>query len=76
MSTTAEKIRDARKRRKLTQSALAEKANLHVNTILGLEAGSHDPALSTIEAVATAMGMPAFDLLGDEPSGAKRRPAA
>jgi len=52
-----------REKRGLTQAELAAKANLSREYVLRLEAGRHDPALSTLEALAKALGVPVAKLL-------------
>jgi transcriptional regulator with XRE-family HTH domain len=47
----------------LTQEALAEKTNLHVNSISFIERGINPPALDTICAIADALGVAASELL-------------
>jgi transcriptional regulator with XRE-family HTH domain len=43
-----------RKQRGWTQAELGERASLHRVFIVNLEAGTHDPSLSTLEALARA----------------------
>ena len=52
-----------RRRQKLTQAALAEKAGISVSYVSMLERGRRTPPLETIEQLATALGVPALALL-------------
>ena len=60
----SQNLRRARARRKLSQSALAEKAGLAVSYISMLERGKRSPPLDTLDALATALGVPPAKLLG------------
>jgi putative transcriptional regulator len=51
------RVRQARRERGLTQSALAEAAGVTDETIGRLERGTFEPALSTAAAVAEALGV-------------------
>lgn len=48
----------------MSQADLAEKANLTRVYVTRLEAGQQDPSLSTINALAKALGVPVTELLG------------
>ena len=48
----------ARTKRKLSQAALAERAEISVSYLSMLERSKRDPALSTLKRVANALGMP------------------
>lgn len=58
-------VRSLRLARGLTQEELAEKANLHVNSISFVERGMTPPALDTICAIADALAVKASDLITD-----------
>ena len=58
-------VRSARLARGLTQEQLAEKANLHVNSISFVERGLSPPALDTICSLADAMGVTVSELTID-----------
>jgi transcriptional regulator with XRE-family HTH domain len=58
------RLRNLRKARKMSQSDLAAKANLTRVYVTRLEAGQQDPSLSTINALAKALGVPVTELLG------------
>jgi transcriptional regulator with XRE-family HTH domain len=57
------KLRKLRKGRGLSQEALAKKARLTRVYVNKLEAGRHDPSLSTLNALAKALGMRVTELL-------------
>ena len=52
-----------RKEKGLSQAGLAEKAGLTREYVNKIEAGSYDPSLSTINALAKALGVKAARLL-------------
>lgn len=52
-----------RKKKKLTQEALAERAGLSVSMISMLERGQRHPPLDTLEALAKALGVRPVALL-------------
>lgn len=58
-----EAVRLMRKRRGWSQEQLAEAAGLDRTYISGLERGTRNPALSTQERIAAALGVPLHDLL-------------
>ena len=47
----------------MTQAMLARRAKLTRVYVIRLEAGRQDPSLSTINAIAKALGVPVTDLL-------------
>lgn len=55
-------VKSLRVARGLTQELLAEKANLHVNSISFVERGLMPPALDTICAIADALGVSVSEL--------------
>jgi transcriptional regulator with XRE-family HTH domain len=57
------RIRRLRDERQLTQEQLAHKAKISVGYLARLETGRHDPKLSTLRKIATALGVPVTDLL-------------
>ena len=62
-----ERLRAARVRRGMSQSALAEKVGVHVQTILKLESGTPTTSLATMLLVLKALGMSAdIDALAAE----------
>ena len=67
MSPTAKQIgaqiRRLRKAKALSQAALARRAQLTRVYVTRLEAGRQDPSLSTISALAKALGVPVTALL-------------
>lgn len=56
-------IQLARSKRKLSQAALAERADISVSYLSLLERGRRDPPLSTIQRLAAALVMPVEILL-------------
>jgi transcriptional regulator with XRE-family HTH domain len=61
----AENMRQARKRRGLTQERVAFACRLHRTEISLLERGERDPRLSTIVRLARALGCTASSLVED-----------
>jgi transcriptional regulator with XRE-family HTH domain len=61
MGTTVRKIRLAKK---LSQATLARRAGLSREYVNKIEAGKYDPPLSTINAIAAALGVTARTLMG------------
>jgi transcriptional regulator with XRE-family HTH domain len=57
------RIRQLRKRQGISQAILAKRARLTRVYITRLEAGQQDPSLTTINALAKALGVPATVLL-------------
>lgn len=60
------RLRELRTRRELTQEALAEAAEVSCKTIRRIEQASISPSLVTLEKLASAFGLSASDLLGDQ----------
>jgi transcriptional regulator with XRE-family HTH domain len=48
----------------MSQAALAKRAKLTRAYVTRLEAGQQDPSLSTLNALAKALGVPVTELLG------------
>lgn len=59
-------VRRARKAKGLSQEQLAQIAGLDRTYISGLERGVRNPALSTQERIAQALGVPLVELFADE----------
>jgi len=59
----AAQLRALRRRRKLTQEALAERAGIHRSYLSGIERGRHNVPLDTICRLAWALGMDVRDLV-------------
>jgi XRE family transcriptional regulator, regulator of sulfur utilization len=57
-------VREIRLARGLSQAELAERAGLSREYVNKIEAGKYDPPLSTINALAEALGVPARRLMG------------
>ncbi len=61
----AKKVRQRRYELGLTQEALAEKANFHVNYVGGLERAERNPSLTTMIALSQALETSPKNLLPD-----------
>ena len=57
------KLKRLRANQRLTQEALARKANVSLGYLARLETGQHDPKLSTLHKIAKALGVRVADLL-------------
>jgi len=74
------RIRDARKRLKLSQEELAHRARIHTTYLSSIETGKRNPALLNITRIAFALNLSLSELFSDfesklDPSskGRKRR---
>lgn len=56
-------LRRARERAGLTQEAVAERSGVHPTEVSRIESGKRDPRISTVEALAEAVGVSVGDLL-------------
>ena len=56
------KIKELRKRKRLTQEQLAEKLNLDFGYISKLEVGRNFPAIGTLEKIANVLGVQLYEL--------------
>ena len=65
----SENLRNARKAAGLTQQALADKSGKSIRTVQLIESGDGGSTLSTVHALATALGISASELLS--PTDAK-----
>lgn len=63
LSDFATKIRNRRHQLGMTQEQLAEKADFHVNFIGGIERSIRNPSLTSIIALARALGLSPKDLM-------------
>jgi transcriptional regulator with XRE-family HTH domain len=63
MNTLVATLKRLRRRRGLTQQALAVKAGVSLGYITRLEIGRHDPRLSTLRKLAKALGVAPAELL-------------
>ena len=66
----AAQLRAVRRRRRLTQESLAERAGIHRSYLSGIERGRHNVPLDTLCRLAWALGLDVRDLL---PLAATRR---
>ncbi len=57
------KIKLERVKRGLTQEQLAELAQMHKNSIGGIERGTFEPSITTLEQIAAALGVEFEDLV-------------
>ncbi len=62
-TTVGARIRDARKRAKLTQVQLAKRARIEQSTLSKIERGANAPRSTTIASIAKACGCTADKLL-------------
>ena len=77
VDTFRHRIKALRETNKLTQSELAEAADLSLNFIARIERGEAIPSLVTLDKLAKALGMELHDLLNfKEQSSAKQRSPA
>lgn len=63
-----EDVRRLRRARDLSLEALAERAGLSTNYVGSIERDRRDPSLSSVRAMAKALGVPLSELLGDRTS--------
>lgn len=64
----ARNLRTLRKAQKLTQEQLAERAELHVNYIGGIERGERNVTIRNIQKLAKALGVTMSVLVDDSPT--------
>src|SRR4051794_678857 len=62
------RVREWRERRGMSLSELARRAVVGKATLSGLEAGTRNPTLDTLQAVAAALDLPLTTLLSPEPA--------
>jgi len=62
------RIRMERKRLKLTQEELAEKANISANFLGHIERGTKRPTLDTLKKIADVLQIPMADLFATQPT--------
>ena len=67
----ATRLRDVRRRRQLTQQALAERAGMDRSYLSGIERGRHNVPLDTLCRLAWALGMDVRELVS--PPAERRR---
>ena len=63
MATVEENLKRLRKAAGMTQEQLARRADLSLGYVQRLEVGRHDPPVSTLRALAKALGVPVTELL-------------
>jgi transcriptional regulator with XRE-family HTH domain len=61
-----ERVREHRRRRGLTQEALAESLELSVAYVSLIERGGRNPPYTTVVAIARALGVPPSQIVADE----------
>ena len=72
MATIGERLRHARKTKKMTQVELAQRIGVAHSTIVRIERGQAKPTIETVEKLAEALGVQAKWLaFGDEPRRTK-----
>jgi transcriptional regulator with XRE-family HTH domain len=69
----AQQLRNLRRRRKLTQESLAERAGMDRSTLSGIERGKHNVPLDTICRLAWALGLDVRDLLTPSAAATRRK---
>jgi transcriptional regulator with XRE-family HTH domain len=69
LSSLGEEVRERRKRRNLTQEALAFEAGIHPNVVGRLERGKYNPTVITLSAIAVKLNTSLHDLF----AGAAKR---
>jgi transcriptional regulator with XRE-family HTH domain len=70
-----DRLRELRKAAGLTQQALAVRAGLSVSNVVHIEAGRiPDPRVSTVKAIADALGCKVDDLLAEGPGAPPEPP--
>ena len=71
MTSIGRKIRDARKNAGMTQVELAKATNLSRSYIGDIEKDRYNPSVSTLQAIANALGVSPGELMGsDDPASA------
>jgi transcriptional regulator with XRE-family HTH domain len=70
----AKRLKALRAARGLTQAALAAKAGLSLAFVGRLEIAQHDPSLTTLRAIAKALGVTVGQLADDQPKSKKGEP--
>ena len=63
MATVEKNLKRLRKAAGMTQEQLARRADLSLGYVQRLEVGRHDPPVSTLRALAKALGVPVTELL-------------
>ena len=61
--TFADRVRETRVAKNITQAELAKRTGIHQPVICDLEKGRHAPTLSTVERIAIALGVTASELV-------------
>jgi transcriptional regulator with XRE-family HTH domain len=69
----AQQLRNLRRRRKLTQESLAERAGMDRSYLSGIERGKHNVPLDTICRLAWALGLDVRDLITPGVTAVTRR---
>lgn len=72
LDTIGPRLRDARQRRKLTLSEVAERTGISVSTLSRLESGVRRPSLDLLIPLAQTYRIPLDDVVGAPPSGDPR----
>jgi len=61
-----ERIKTARKAKKLTQTELCEKCDIHINSLYKYEKGENSPPFEAIIKIAQALGITIAELVGEK----------
>ncbi|MDP5239132.1 helix-turn-helix transcriptional regulator [Uliginosibacterium sp. 31-16] len=70
----ARNLKALRKARELTQEQLAEKAELHVNYVGGIERGERNATIRNIKKLAKALGVPMSVLVDESATAPSAQP--
>jgi transcriptional regulator with XRE-family HTH domain len=64
-SLVAQKIREARLKRGVTQTELSKRTDIHRNTIINFETGRRDPRVKDLRKIAKALNVSVKELISD-----------
>ena len=67
------RLRQIRTRQKMSYRKLAKASGVALSAIYGFERGKGDPQLSTLKALAKALGVSVAELIGEAPAQKGRR---
>ena len=64
-SLVSQRIREARKKRGITQAELALRIDTHRNTVINFETGRRDPRVKDLKKIAKALNVSVKELISD-----------
>ena len=64
--TVGERIKEMRRKKKITQVELAQKSGVRQTTISAAETGVNQPSTTTVALIASALGCTVAELLGED----------